>query len=117
MFHSLNDKEFCDTLHFLLSKNLSKKVNIEVVLSNHFGKSFSSIRKRYKRNCRTTIFVKHEEFRLNYAKKLLPTESCYNVMFDLGFDYESYFATWFRKYTGINPSEYKIIYGKANKSC
>jgi len=117
MFNSLNDKEFCEKLHSLLYENMSKKINIETVLSNYFGKSFSNIKQRYRRNLRTTIFTKHEKIRLNYAKEKLLTDTCFNVMFDLGFDYESYFAKWFRKYTKMNPSEYKIIYGNNQKDC
>ena len=32
---------------------------------------------------------------------------CIDVMIDLGFKNESYFAKWFKKHSGMNPSEYK----------
>jgi hypothetical protein len=83
MFKSLNDKEFCGKLNFILSENISKKTDIETELSIYFGKSFSNIKQRYKRNARTTIFAKHEEIRLNYAKEHLLTKSCMEVMLDL----------------------------------
>ncbi len=117
MFKILDDKEFCGKLNFILSENISKKANIETELSMYFGKSFSNIKQRYKRIARTTIFAKHEEIRLNYAKEHLLTKSCMEVMLDLGFTYESYFAKWFRKYTDMNPSEYRNIYGLNNNDC
>jgi methylphosphotriester-DNA--protein-cysteine methyltransferase len=109
MYHKISDEEFLNRVHSILLQNLSKEYDLQVKLEEYFGRSYSLIKQRYKRNLRITILTKYEEMRLKYAKEHLMTERCYNVMIDLGFRYESYFAKWFCKYTGMNPSEYRKI--------
>jgi len=117
VFKQLNDKEFYVKSDEILSDNLSKEIDIEQKLTKYFGKSFSYIKQRYRVVSRKTIFVTLEKNRLDYAKKHLLKKSCLEVMLDLGFSNESYFAKWFRKYTKMNPSEYRKIYGNSLKDC
>ena len=107
MFNDLSDEEFCNEVNRLLIKYCSKNHDIKEKLSDHFGKSFSYIKQRYRRTARKTVFAQHEEFILNEAKNLLTKSFCIEVMLDLGFKNESYFTKWFKKYTDMNPSEYK----------
>ncbi|MDA3886534.1 MAG: helix-turn-helix domain-containing protein [Candidatus Delongbacteria bacterium] len=107
MFNQLNDEEFCKEVHRILLENRSKEFDIKKILSDYFGKSFSYIHQRYRRLDRKTIFSAHEELMLEYAMVNLKKSFCIDVMIDLGFKNESYFAAWFRKHTGLNPSEYK----------
>ena len=107
MFNELTDKEYIVEVNRLLKENATKECELEKLLAGHFQKSFSYIKQRYRRLARKTIFATHEEFILEKAKELLTKSFCIEVMIDLGFNNESYFATWFRKHTSLNPSEYK----------
>ena len=109
MFNQLNDDEFCREVKKTLKKNLKRKQTNEEILVKRFRKSYSSIRQRYKRCSMKTIFATHENIRIKYALDKLKENCCFEVMYDLGFDYDSNFTRWFRKHKNITPSEYKRL--------
>lgn len=110
LFNKLSDDEFCQELNNLLYANCKKDVCIQTILEDHFKRSFSSIKQRYRRCTRKTIFSVHDEMLLKMAKELLKEKQCINVLNELGFRYESYFFKWFKKHTGLLPYEYKNSY-------
>jgi AraC-like DNA-binding protein len=109
MFNQLNDEEFCKEVENSLKNNLNKDKTNEEILVKKFGKSYSSIKQRYKRCSVKTIFATHERIRLEYALNQLIDKCCFEVMLDLGFDYDSNFTRWFKKHNNITPSEYKRL--------
>lgn len=107
MFTSIPDKKFCDRVREVLKMDLLNHCEIKKVLEDHFGRSFSSISKRYRRCRRESIFTAFDKVRAKKAKKLLIKKCCYQAQYDLGFRNESYFSKWFRKHTGVNPDVYR----------
>ena len=112
MFHSLSDEEFCSNVHYILENSLKRESDFQLKFEKHFNNSFPMIRQRYKRVTKKTLNKTYEELRFNYAKKELKYNCCFEVMSNLGFKYESNFAKWFRKYAGMNPSEFRAMYKK-----
>lgn len=110
MFHSLSDEEFCNKVHNVLHESIRKEADFQLKIEKHFNKSFPMIRQRYKRVAKKTLNSAHEMIRYEYAKEALKHSSCFEVMSDLGFKYESNFAKWFRKYSGMNPSEFSAMH-------
>ncbi|MDA3886861.1 MAG: helix-turn-helix domain-containing protein [Candidatus Delongbacteria bacterium] len=106
MYDQLNDEEFCKEMDKLLKQFFSKKYDINKVLEDHFNKSLSSIRQRFKLNRRTTIAKYRDEILAQIASRMLKRKNCFDVMLHCGFSNPSHFAMWFRKMHGVNPSEY-----------
>ena len=115
MFNQLNDDEFCREVHKVLMKCCSKEHDIKEKMSEYFGKSYSFVVQRYRRLSRKTILAAHDELLLELAMKNLKESFCIEVMIDLGFKSESYFARWFKKLSGMTPSEYKKLSNNAVK--
>jgi len=107
IYNELNDCEFCDKVHEILYSNCKKDICIQTILENYFKRSFSSIKQRYRRCTRKTIFSVHDDMLLKMAKELLREKLCMDVLNELGFRYESYFFKWFKKHTGKHPSDFK----------
>jgi methylphosphotriester-DNA--protein-cysteine methyltransferase len=105
MFNSLSDTEYRKNVDDILCEYCNKQHNIQEILENRFGRSFSSINKRYKRITRKTIFETYNNLFADKAISLLKEKPCFEVMLDLGFKYESNFARWLRNIKGVNPSE------------
>ncbi len=112
MFNCLSDEEFCEKVHDVLHESIKKEADFQIKFEKRFNKSFPMIRQRYKRIARRTLNSTYEKIRYEYAKEELKHSSCFEVMSDLGFKYESNFAKWFKKYAGINPSEFSAIHKK-----
>lgn len=109
MYDKLNDEEFCSEIEILFKRYFNRKHSINSILEIHFNKSFSSIRQRFKRTKRKPIKKFRDEILLEIVCKKLKKCNCFDVMLSCGFTHPSHFATWFRKKTGINPSEYLNI--------
>ncbi len=107
MFNKLDDTEFCDKVNELLYSNCKKDICIKTILEEFFEISFFSIKQRYRRCRQRTIFSVHEEILLNNTITMLKEKPCIDVLNDLGFKYESYFYKWFKKHTGMHPSDIK----------
>ena len=107
MFNELSDEDYIEEVNKILNNNCTKDCDIEKIFSDYFNKSYSYIKQRYRRLSRKTIFNTHEELMLEFAMENLKKSFCIDVMIDLGFKNESYFAKWFKKHSGMNPSEYK----------
>jgi YesN/AraC family two-component response regulator len=107
MFTSITDDEFLEIVMKVLSRHGIKHADIKKALEYKFKRSFSLISKRFMRCARETIFAAHDRVIVENAKAILRKKKCQEVVYDLGFRSESYFAVWFRKHTGTNPYVYK----------
>jgi methylphosphotriester-DNA--protein-cysteine methyltransferase len=90
----------------------TKEADYKIKFEKYFNNSFAMIKQRYKRIARKTLNTAYDQIRFDYAKERLRKCSCFEVMTELGFKYESNFSRWFRRYAGINPSEYQASLSK-----
>jgi AraC-like DNA-binding protein len=107
MFTTLSDHEFLKIVVKILTKNGMKHADIKKALECKFKRSFSLISKRFIRCTKETVFTVHDRLIAENAKVMLSEKKSQEVLYDLGFRSESYFATWFRKHTGVTPAGYQ----------
>ncbi len=112
MYHSISDNEFCERVHNILEELKTKEADYKIKFEKYFNNSFAMIKQRFKRIERKTLNTAYEEIRFKYAKEKLKKSCCFEVMTELGFKYESNFSRWFRRFAGINPSEYQASLSK-----
>jgi AraC-like DNA-binding protein len=92
---------------FLLN-NLSKNLSIEEI-ATQVGMSPSTLRRVYKKACRTTIKSFILEERLKKAKEWLAKtdKSISRISYDLGINEPSYFSRLYKERFGISPQDYR----------
>ena len=83
----------------ITAEDIAKRINI----------SYSGFRKAFKEYVGTSPSKYMLELKLNEAKLLLSTtpQSVKQISFALNFDNQDYFATFFKKRTGLTPIEYR----------
>ncbi|MBN2789448.1 MAG: helix-turn-helix domain-containing protein [Candidatus Delongbacteria bacterium] len=88
----------------------NEQLNIVILLEEHFNITYSSLRKRFKKCTDIPLLTYRENLILDALRRKLIDNKCLSIMHEFGFKYESHFAKWFRKHTGLNPSEFKERY-------
>lgn len=103
----LSEIDFLLSINTILSKNMKKAIDIEV-LSSQLSISKSTLDKKIRKRTSKNISQYIREFKLDYALKLIYLGER-NVQFlveETGFNSLSYFSTSFKKYIGLTPRDY-----------
>ena len=94
-----------------ISENMSTPINAQTI-----AKQFAVSRSKLDRDFKTAIGMTVHDFadicRINYAKVLLRSKSDHSInkiTEACGFKNETYFYAFFKKHTGISPSEYRKL--------
>jgi AraC-like DNA-binding protein len=97
-----------DVLRYI-AENISDLPDVDGI-ARHFAVSRSKLDRDFKTGVGMTVHDFSELCRLNYAKGLLMSEKNHTVS-DIseacGFKNETYFFAFFKKHTGVSPSEYR----------
>ncbi len=91
-----------------IDKNYQNKELSVTEISKHCFLNYSYLCCAFKKEKGMTINAYIQEVRLNKAKEFF-NSGCYNIAMvaeKLGFDNANYFSKWFKKSTGITPTEY-----------
>ena len=97
-----------DVLRYI-SENLSTHKDAESI-AKHFAVSRSKLDRDFKEAIGMTIHEFSDICRLNYAKVLLGSNKAYSIASiteACGLKNETYFYAFFKKHTGMSPSEYR----------
>jgi AraC-like DNA-binding protein len=99
-----------------ISENLSKTLN-----ANDIAKRFSVSRSKLDRDFKSAVGMTLHDFedicRLNYAKTLLRSDkkvSVAEISEACGLKNETYFYAFFKKYTGMSPTDYRKTFVSAS---
>ena len=105
----LSAEEQFDLLSGYMNKNLDKPLKLDD-MANAFFVSVSTIQKLFYRFAGCAPMQYFLELKLNRAKEMLCTTSLNYTQISqmLGFSSASYFSNFFKKRTGLSPSEYAI---------
>lgn len=81
--------------------------------------SYHTIRKQFRRSEGMCLSEYYQTKRCEYAQKLLsdPTVFIFEVAYDMGFTDEANFTKWFKKRTGLTPTEYRQQFSSLPLSC
>ncbi|MEO6684661.1 MAG: AraC family transcriptional regulator [Dyadobacter sp.] len=108
-----------DMLHYI-QENIFNPANLKVgEMSNHFGISFSYLGKYFKKQTGETLqqYIINYKLRLVELRLLNSDMRINEIVYELNFTDESHLNRLFKKYKGINPSEFrKIQSNTVNKS-
>ncbi|MBN6065507.1 arabinose operon transcriptional regulator AraC [Aggregatibacter actinomycetemcomitans] len=103
----LLDSRILSTCHFI-TDNLGKNHKIADIAA-HIHMSPSRLAHLFAKQIGTGIIKWREEQRMIKAQHLLHSSSApiYHIARQLGYDDQLYFSRLFKRYTGLNPSEYR----------
>ena len=92
----------------LIRLNISKSITIDF-LSDKIGINKAYLQRLFKEQTGKTIISFLNELRIRQAKKLLANDNfdIIDVALEVGFNNRQNFAVAFRKFTGMNPSEFR----------
>ena len=82
----------------------------EEVIAKYFEYNGNYIRRKFKEAYGLTPLQYLSEVRISQAKNLLRFSKNYSIgkiAFEIGFDDQLYFSRFFKKHTGLSPSEYR----------
>ena len=97
-----------DVLRYV-AENIASAPDADTI-AKHFAVSRSKLDRDFKASVGMTVHEFFETCRLNYAKSLLSSKKAYTaaeISEACGFKNETYFFAFFKKHTGLSPSEYK----------
>ena len=92
-----------------ISEHMSTPEDAEAI-AKHFAVSRSKLYRDFKAAIGMTIHDFSDTCRLNYAKVLLSSNKAYSIAWiseACGLKNETYFYAFFKKHTGMSPSEYR----------
>ncbi|WP_299078507.1 helix-turn-helix transcriptional regulator [uncultured Paraglaciecola sp.] len=98
----------------LATKELAKHNLVDPITVQDFSNAFCTSERNLRRKCHRLFGKTPSEiiiqYRLVSAKNLLQSgHPISDVAFALGFNTHSHFSTFFKKYEGVSPSEYKKL--------
>lgn len=101
------DPRVLSACHFI-TDNLDKNYRIDEIAS-HIHISSSRLAHLFSEQMGTSIVKWREEQRMVKAQYLLHSSSApiYNIAKQLGYDDQLYFSRLFKRYSGLNPSDYR----------
>jgi AraC-like DNA-binding protein len=83
--------------------------------ARYLGISYEQMRKEFRKVTGTAPCRYYDSIRVRYAKELLTRHSMAikDAQYALGFSDASYFTHWFKKCSGMSPSEYRKKYSQS----
>ncbi|WP_448246786.1 helix-turn-helix domain-containing protein [Thalassotalea agariperforans] len=104
---SETDHQLIDSVKTYVLAHYHQDISINDLVKA-LGVSRTHIMKVFKEGCDQTINQYLTEVRINKAKSLLLSQLVTTTAFEVGFNNSAYFATVFKKHTGITPKEYQL---------
>ena len=100
-----------DILHYI-QENIFNPANLKVdKMSNHFGISLGYLGKYFKKQTGETLqqYIINYKLRLVELRLLISDMRINEIVYELNFTDESHLNRLFKKYKGINPSEFRKL--------
>ncbi|MGJ8692992.1 MAG: helix-turn-helix transcriptional regulator [Thalassotalea sp.] len=101
------DKRLIDQIKAFVLAHYHTEISINDLVKA-LGVSRTQLMKLFKAGTSQTINQYLTETRINKAKSILLVKSVTDTAFDVGFNNSAYFATVFKKQTGMTPKEYQL---------
>lgn len=98
-----------------IDQNLYKKISLSQI-AGYLSVNSSYISYLFKKEVGISITEYIQKERIEEAKKLIQTgeKSFADIYVSLGFIDQSHFTKTFKKFTGINPKDYRLLYSSIN---
>lgn len=92
---------------FMMHKNVDKPINLETLAATH-NIGYSYFRRMFKNYTGLSPHQYHLQLKIMRAKELILStdKSIKEISYELGFESIHYFSRFFKKKTGINPSDF-----------
>ena len=105
---TFNDANIIQRIKSFIKDNINGELTL-IRISECVNYNPSYVSRFFKQTTGTNLFDHINKVRINKAKELLEnnTESIQNIAKAVGFDSSQYFATAFKKMTGMTPHEYR----------
>lgn len=104
----VSNDEWIIQIESYLKNNFKRKITLNIIAEDCHSSPYY-LQRTFKKMVNKTPLTYLSEIRLNYAKNLLKdTElTINNISLQSGFSSDTYFMTFFKKETGITPSEFR----------
>lgn len=102
-----SDSLIIDNLLIYFEKNLSRPLNIDMICQDNLI-SYSKLKQLFKTYFDCGVIEYYNKMRIDYAKQLIrsSTKTVSEISDFLGFNSIHYFSRFFKKMTGMSPTEY-----------
>ncbi|MEM9424154.1 MAG: AraC family transcriptional regulator, partial [Spirochaetota bacterium] len=113
IFHAFHETDLMERVKNYIEENITEFIHLDTLASEVAKVSLSHLKKIFKEQVGFALRDYINYRKVEYSKALLlQTQTVTDIAYELNFSSSQYFATVFRKYTGLSPSYYQRSYGQ-----